>query len=64
MAGLVVMGLHPDAESVIHAAVKEAWGHGYQTAVDTLRAFADETHNKELAAVIRSLAVTLESTKP
>jgi len=50
--------------SVLYAAVKEAWINGYQTAVTTLRELADETENEELAAIIKTLAATLESVKP
>lgn len=51
-------------DPVFVSALKEAWGHGYQQAVDTLRKMADEFEDEQCKAVLRAAAFCLQETKP
>jgi hypothetical protein len=45
-------------------ALKEAWGHGYQQAVDALREMTDEFGDEQARVLIGTLADMLEGMKP
>ena len=51
-------------EGELLEALKEAWGDGFQAAIDTLRTIGTGAVGKKFAPVIESLAACLEDLKP